>query len=87
MDARPLAGEKLAKTNSSLEKANKAKSKESFACLPDAEAGLVLLTVKHPVKHFWIPLGFWLRKRRPCYTGKNSTFQTLYRLELVNSVN
>jgi transposase len=79
---------KLAKTNSSLEKAIKAKVKESYACLPDAEAGLALFTGKHSDEHFLVTGRVVTEEKRgPGRPGKNSTLQTLYRLEFEISVN
>jgi len=80
--ARSLAN-KVAKTKSSLEKELKAKMKETYACLPDAETALAQFVKEYSDEHFSITgRAVAEEKRRPGRPGKNSQTKTVYRLEL-----
>ena len=79
---------KIAKTYSNLEKEIKAKVKESYVCSPDAEAACAQFIKEHSDEHFLITGQVRSEEKRgPGRPGKNSTLQTLYRLEFEVSVN
>jgi len=73
----------LSKRKKALEKEIKSKVKETYACLPDAEAALNQFIAEHGDDHFQIT-GQVIpeEKRKPGRPGKNSPTSTIYRLQL-----
>lgn len=79
---------KLVKTKKSLNKAIKAKSKETFGCSPDAEKAMAQFIKEHRDEHFTISGRVVAEeKRRPGRPGKNSPTETVYRLDFSVSLN